>query len=57
LFETETGKKPSNSFAFARVTAKALGINVPDEPAEDNGDEIKQIAAAVATIAIQLMKA
>lgn len=51
LFETETGKRPSNSYAFAIPAAKALGIYVPDE--EDNGDEIKALAAIIASIAIQ----
>lgn len=54
LFETETGKKPANSYAFALPAAKALGIDVSEE--EDHSDEIKQVAAAVASIAIQLMK-
>lgn len=61
LFETETGKRPVNSYAFALPAAKALGIDVtdPDDGAgepEDNSDEIKQIAATIASIAIQLMK-
>ena len=54
LFETETGKKPANSYAFALPAAKALGIDVTDP--EDHSDEIKQIAAAVASIALQIMK-
>lgn len=55
LFETETGKRPSNSFAFAIPAAKALGIYVPEEK-EDNGEDIQLIAATIAGIAIQLMK-
>jgi hypothetical protein len=56
LFETETGKRPSNSYAFAMPAAKALGINM-DEPAEDNSEEeLRQIAVAVASIAYQILK-
>jgi hypothetical protein len=51
LFETETGKSPANSFAFARPAAKALGFDVADD--EDNNDELKAIIAAVVGAALQ----
>lgn len=46
LFETETGKKPANSYAFALPAAKALGLNIEEE---DDGEDIKVIAAAIVT--------
>lgn len=54
LFETETGKRPANSFAFAMPAAKALGLDVGDP--EDTSDDVKQLAAIIASIVIQTMK-
>jgi hypothetical protein len=44
LFETETGKKPANSYAFALPAAKALGLIVEEE---DNTDDLRAVAAAI----------
>lgn len=54
VFETETGKRPANSYAFALPAAKALGINIP--PDEDDNEELKQVAAAIAATVLQLME-
>jgi len=47
LFETETGKRPANSYAYAMPSAKALGINIPDDletPSLDSGDNAREAA-------------
>lgn len=44
LFETETGKKPANSYAFAIPAAKALGL-VFDE--DDTADDLQAVVAAI----------
>lgn len=46
LFETETGKRPANSYAFALPAAKAMGLLTHDEDDED----LKAIAAIVGAI-------
>jgi hypothetical protein len=47
LFETETGKKPANSYALAVPAAKALGLDIPED--DDETNDIAILAAAVAT--------
>ena len=57
LFETETGKRPANSYAFALPAAKALGIqNIPDSL--EDGDpitetqQLSEITAAIVAAAL-----
>lgn len=50
LFETETGKKPANSYAFALPAAKALGLMVE----EDNSSEDLQVIAAAIVAAYKI---
>lgn len=50
LFETETGKKPANSFAFALPAAKAMGLVIEDE---DTGEDLKAITAAIVSAVLQ----
>jgi hypothetical protein len=56
LFETETGKRPANSFAFAVPAAKALGISFEEAQPDTTDEEIKQAAAMIATIVAQILK-
>lgn len=56
LFETETGKRPANSFAFAVPAAKALGISFDESQTDTTDEDIKQAAAMVATIVAQILK-
>jgi hypothetical protein len=52
LFETETGKKPANSYAFAIPAAKAMGITIPEDD-EDTSEDIKAVTAAIVSAVLQ----
>lgn len=52
LFETESGKAPANSFAFALPAAKALGFTEDEKP-EDNSGEIKAIVTAIVSAVLE----